>query len=170
MDFITLTARGGKGRTRAASLEAFATGFPLLTRRAKYYMGYFEYLAIPEQHKNGIVHYHLIATNTLAQRFWKDNAYEVGLGFMSHVKRIKQAGYAAKYVSKYVGKEFTTAKWPKNYRRVRASRNWPKASLPEIETGWTYEVYRDLGTLNWYMAMLRDAGYTITEKPSLKPR
>lgn len=161
MSFITVTARGGKGRTRERSIEAFREAWPKLRKRVKYHGGEFEYILVPEQHKNGVVHFHLLATNTLSQRNWKDYAYQAGLGYMAKVKAVGDAGRGAYYVSKYLGKEFAGVVWPKGYRRARASKGWPRLTQDMPPGEWAYNPYRDKGKLYWEIAMLQDYGYTV---------
>lgn len=164
MSFITLTTRGGKGRTRESSLEAIAKGFPIVRRKAKYHMGEFEYFMIPEQHKNGIVHAHLIATNTLKKRFWKDASYHAGLGYIADVQDMDNAGMVPWYVSKYMGKEVHKLVWPKGFRRVRVSRGWPKLPEREQDESMEYSVFQNWLAAEWELMMLEDYGYTIDIK------
>lgn len=161
LSFVTLTSRGGKGRTRDRSIDSFRLAFPKLARRVKYQQGDFEYIAIPEQHKNGIVHLHMIATGALSLRWWKDNAFYCGLGYIAHVRDVEHGGAAARYVSKYVGKDFIGVQWPKGYRRVRASQNWPRLEQIGLPEQWDYEVFRDWGALNWEAHYLEDLGYLV---------
>lgn len=126
VSFITLTSRGGKGRTRDKSLEAFRRGFPSFRKRVLYANNLFEYIAVPEQHQNGVVHMHLIATYHGTKRLIKDAAYKSGLGYMADVRYVDSGVYAAWYISKYIGKDFIGLKWPAKFRRVRCSNGWPK--------------------------------------------
>lgn len=145
---ITLTSRGGRGRTRERAQAAFEAGFPKLRKRVKYYQDTWSYLAVPEQHKNGIMHMHILANNELPRRWWKDTAYSCGLGFMADVSIVTQASDAAWEVSKYIGKQLKVTYWPPGFRRVRTSRDWPKAQLP-IDTSWTWQTFFD-----WQQAYL----------------
>jgi hypothetical protein len=162
MAFITLTSRGGAGRSVDTALQTFAVGWPRLRKKALYANGQFEYVLIPEQHKNGILHCHLIATNQLTQRWWKDNAFKSGMGYMSKVLALSDSGLVPQYVAKYLGKDFVRVQWPKGFRRVRTSKNWPK--LPEVSfpLPYEYEVFRDTGAVWWEIHLLRDLGYDVT--------
>lgn len=163
LGFITVTARGGKGRTQERSISQFAVAWPKLARRAKYHnCGMFEYLLVPELHKNGVVHYHLVGTNRLSQRWWKDNAFEVGLGYMAKAKPLQDVGWVVWYVSKYLGKDLGLTAWPQGLRRIRTSRGWPKAPELEDPRAWEYEVFREKGNLMWEVHLLEDFGWTVT--------
>lgn len=166
VDFVTLTARGGLGRTRERTFQAFKDAWPKLSRRAKYHNPYHAYIAIPEQHKDGTLHLHMLITNEQKQKWWKDNAYKSGLGWRSWVDPVEHGAHASFYVSKYLGKDFISLKWPPKFRRARASQNWPKLPAIERPPDWLYEVFRDWGAVNWEAAYLRDAGYDVDWKDS----
>lgn len=161
--FITVTARGGRGRTQARSIAQFAVGWPKLARRAKYHNGgEFEYLLIPELHKNGVVHYHLVGTDHLSKRWWKDNAFACGLGYMADRQSVSDVAGVVFYVAKYITKTFGLGgEWPDGLRRVRTSRNWPRHTI-EKPPDWEYQVFQDRGALYWEIHLLEDYGYTVT--------
>lgn len=167
--FITVTARGGRGRSRERAIGDFAVGWPRLARRAKYHNGgEFEYFLIPELHQNGIVHYHLIATDQQSKRWWKDNAFKSGLGYMADRKELTDVAAVVFYAAKYIGKDLGISKWPDGLRRVRTSRGWPRP--PEIERppDWEYEIFRDKGAVFWEVHLLEDYGYTVTVSDEVK--
>jgi len=58
---------------------------------------------------------------------------ECGLGWQYDLSRLESVEGASRYVAKYLFKAtiFST-KWPKGWRRVRYSQNWPK--LPEVKS------------------------------------
>lgn len=126
LSFITLTSPGGKGRTRENSLDCFRKNFPGFRKRAIYAFHLFEYLAVPEQHKNGVIHMHLIATYWSTQKWIKDAAKKSGFGYIAHVRYVDSGPAAAAYLSKYIGKDFINLTWPPKFRRVRTSANWPR--------------------------------------------
>jgi len=159
--FITLTSRGGKGRTRDAALMAFKVGWPRLSRRVKYAQGRLSYLLVPEQHKNGIIHAHVLANNALSKRWWKDNAYQSGLGYMVDVGSVLDPASGALYVVKYIGKQLELKDWPKGFRRVRASQDWPRLKLSEGSPLMDYEVYSRFGDAMWNVHLLTDAGVVV---------
>jgi len=157
---ISLTSRGGKGRTRARALESFLVGFPKLRKKAVYRMGTFSYIAIPEQHKNGIMHLHVLCNNLETPHWWHDAAYKSGLGYQADVRQVDEPGKGAFYVAKYIDKHLAFGLWPKGFRRVRTSQDWPRVDLePESDADW--EVFQDWGKAMWRVHMLRDYGITV---------
>lgn len=159
--FVTLTTRGGAGRTRKQSLAALARCWPKLHERARYWSDEIEYILIPEQHKNGVVHAHLLCTNILTQRWWKDNAYYAGLGYQSSVQEVEEPAYAPAYIAKYLGKDIHRIEWPRGFRRVRTSRHWPIVADFKAPDQFEYSVFRDLGAAQWELHLLGDLGYEV---------
>lgn len=163
LGFVTVTARGGKGRTQERSISQFAIAWPKLARRAKYHgCQPFDYLLVPELHQNGVVHYHLIGTTELPTRWWKDNSAQVGLGYMAKHKELQDVGWVVFYVSKYLGKDLGNKEWPDNLRRIRTSQNWPRPPEFKDERAWEYEVYRERHNILWELDVLRGSGWTVT--------
>ena len=100
------------------------------------------YALVPEQHKDGRVHSHMVASGEISQRWCKDNGAESGLGYMAKVRQVDAPGLAAWYCAKYLAKTLDCEKWPKGTRRVRTSQHWPE--LPK--TGGAASE-----TLEWYV-------------------
>lgn len=114
-----------------------------------------KYVLMPEQHQDGRVHWHMIASNNISTRWLKDNAPYCGLGFEQHAKRISNSSKAIYYVSKYLGKSILIAKWPKYLRRIATSQKWPilppESDFTQLELDWVYlTTYPSEGL--WYLA------------------
>ena len=129
LDFVTVTSH--EKLDPAASLAVLPKAWNKLNRRMSREAASHEYLAIPEQHKDGRWHLHAIVTAKLPKKWWKDNARQCGLGYQSDVQEVRTLGGVAYYVSKYVSKTLENPNLPKNFRRVRASHGWPE--LPAME-------------------------------------
>lgn len=77
---------------------------------------------------------HFPAKHDTLQSFKLERACQsAGLGYQYDLSRLSSVEAGSRYAAKYLFKEtiFNT-KWPKGWRRVRYSNNWPK--LPEIES------------------------------------
>lgn len=168
LQFVTITTRGGAGRTRDKAFYALRAGWPKLRKRAQYLVEDFGYIMIPEQHKNGIVHAHLIAIGSLSKRWWKDNAYEVGLGYMADAQAMADPVEASAYVSKYLGKQLSGMSWPQGFRRIRTTANWPRLAEQVPPEQYNYEVFKSKGALWYNIYFLRDCGYTVTVSEGIK--
>ncbi len=70
--------------------------------------------------------------DTLQSETVERACWECGLGWQYDISDLGSVEGASRYVAKYLFKEsiFDTV-WPKKWRRVRYSRNWPK--LPEVK-------------------------------------
>lgn len=70
--------------------------------------------------------------NTLQSEYIERACVECGLGFQYDFSRVESVEAGSRYVSKYLFKEtIFSDKWPKGWRRVRYSQNWPK--LPDVK-------------------------------------
>lgn len=136
INFLTLTSH--EKLTPQGTLKIWPKAWARLRERARYETGGFDYLLVPERHKNQRLHVHAIETAGLGKRWWKDNARAVGLGFMADETVANTAGGAAYYTVKYLTKSLETQQWPKGFRRVRTSRTWPKLEQNQTPEGWTF--------------------------------
>jgi hypothetical protein len=162
--FITVTSR--PYATPNQSLHYFAQNWPKLVRRANYHTNKVEgqkwsYYLIPEQHKTGVLHAHLIASTNLKTRWWKDNAYACGFGYMAESEPISEPALAIGYINKYLSKSIQYTRWPKGFRRVRTSRNWPKEPS-QIMPGWEWSTHSDESAWFEYY-LLKDYGYDVRD-------
>jgi len=69
--------------------------------------------------------------NTLQSERLERACFECGLGWQYDISRLESVEGASRYVAKYLFKAsiFNTV-WPKGWKRVRYSQNWPK--LPDV--------------------------------------
>ena len=163
--FITLTSR--TYATPTTSLYYFKQNWPKLQRRAKYNTekngaGLWTYIIIPEQHKTGVLHCHLIATTDLTSRWWHDNGYACGFGFQNKSIPVENPVGCAGYVTKYLAKSIAYNQWPPKFRRIRASQKWPVVAKPKPE-GWEYKAHTDESAWFEYF-LLKDYGYKVTDQ------
>lgn len=141
LEFVTVTSH--EALDPAGSLAVLPKAWNKLNRRLKRETGRsVPYFAVPEQHEDGRWHLHAIVGADLLKRWWKDNARECGMGYMSDAGEIRRARSVARYVAKYQAKLLTqSANLPSHFRRVRASHNYPVLpALPQPE-GWDFEAY-----------------------------
>lgn len=113
--------------------------------------GDFSYVAFVEGQpkRGGMPHFHIISM-TKSPRRLKDIAVQAGFGFQAKESRVdgpEASSYVAKYATK-AGDHF-----PRNLRRVRASRGWAK--LPPYE-GDPLLVKARTETLSTYLMRVHD--------------
>lgn len=83
--------------------------------------------------------------NTLQSEYLERACFECGLGWQYDLSRVESVEAGSRYVSKYLFKEtIFSDKWPKGWRRVRYSQNWPK--LPEVKG----DAFILLSQFDWY--------------------
>jgi hypothetical protein len=170
LQFVTLTSR--PYATPTQSLWFFKQNWPKLNRRAKYhtekwkdYAGkVWSYFLVPERHKSGVLHAHIIcATHIAHKKFWKDWAHETGFGYIVDVQQLADAGGASAYVSKYLHKGMGAEQWPPGFMRVRHSRNWP--IVPDAPlAGWEWETYANEDTVWLEKNALLNMGWEVLDK------
>ncbi len=116
------------------TLKVWPPAWAKLRSRVGYEVGKWRFVLVPEQHQDGRLHVHIIASTDLGTRWWKDNARECGLGYIAEEAEFKQAdghpARAAAYVSKYLGKQQGVAVWPRYFHHIRTSQHFPE--LPPL--------------------------------------
>lgn len=159
ISFLTLTSH--EKLSPSESLAIWPKAWSKLRQRAYRRASSFQYLLVPEQHKDGRLHVHAIETAGLGSRWWKDNGRSCGLGYMAEEEIARTSGGAAGYVVKYLSKSLAYTEWPKGFRRVRVSRQWPKLpSLPKVD-GWYFEPLPKQEQLDRAIDDLQSAGYCV---------
>lgn len=121
--FCTITSHE-KIATTAGTIYVFKQAWPKLYKRALREYGGLTYFGIPEQTEKGKLHLHFFTPTPIKQKWLKDNARACGLGFMAKIKPVDDPKSGAYYVTKYLHKSLTATVWPKNFRRIRKSKNW----------------------------------------------
>lgn len=155
--FVTLTTNR-KIRTFEKSLVAWRHGWDKLYKRMKRVaVGDMHYVLLPElAPETGRLHAHMIINQSFGAvyshtvkhadkpdedkykcRWIKDEPAACGLGYMNDIRPVHNAGLAAWYVSKYVGKTLALQDWPEHFRRVRPNIHWPEQPADEERaTNW----------------------------------
>lgn len=159
INFLTLTSH--EKLSPAASLAVWPKAWQKLRQRAYRAADHFDYLLVPEQHKDGRLHVHAVETAGLGERWWKNNGRECGLGFMAEEEEAHTPAGAAFYVVKYLTKSIAYQDWPRGFRRVRVSRGWPKLpDMPEVP-GWDWLVLKQNQSLDATIEEYQAAGFDV---------
>ena len=106
---------------------------------------------------------HVVASTHLeGEYWWKENAFACGFGYIVDVEPMIDPLGAALYVAKYLHKDAGGQKWPKHFRRVRHSQNWPIAHEKPLE-GWEWEAFS--ADMCWQEKhALIDMGWNVQDK------
>ena len=169
IQFVTLTSRPYAGPS--TGLYFLKENWPKLNRRIKYHtekgeenLANWNYLIVPERHKTGVVHCHILAaTDIHREKDWKFHAHKSGFGWKVDVDPVISAKDAAGYVSKYLHKGVGKEVWPDNFRRVRCSRGWPNAHQRE-DGAWRWLQYLNQNIIWQEKNALLDMGWTVLDK------
>jgi len=140
--FMTLTAHATR-RGVEKSVKNLRDGWRLMYNRFLRAYGKFHYVKIFEPHKDGTLHLHLLTDLSLPYktkrikskktgkmqdeydcRVLKDISAQVGIGYQCNYQPLENAGLAAWYVAKYLGKSIATTDFPKGLRRIQCSHRW----------------------------------------------
>jgi hypothetical protein len=169
-DFVTLTMHEDlktNKSTRAVFEDAWRKLYAALKRAQKD----FSYVLVPELHKDGRMHVHMITSfhppdeyfvhhhrqrnkqvrrmraAGVMDRFWKDVPRAYGFGYANDQEPIEgDVAKVAGYIGKYLSKQRKVNQWPKGFKHVRASHDVPQ--LPEVST--------PLDQFDWQMCMNQD--------------
>lgn len=170
IQFVTLTSR--PYATPVTGLYFLKQNWPKLNRTMRYHTNKWtkhlglewSYFMVPEKHKTGVVHCHLLAaTHYTTEKSWKEFAFNAGFGWKVDAQGIVTPKKAANYVAKYLHKGQGSEDWPKGFRRVRKSQNWP-VSEPQAMTGWEWATYKSDYTVWLEKHALIDMGYKVIDK------
>lgn len=157
--FLTLTSNA-KVRSDEGSRYIWRDAWPRLRKRAGREIGRaFDYQCVPERHEDGAWHWHLVTMPPLSERWWKDNAPEVGLGYMVDESIINSVVGVSWYIAKYLTKSLGTD-WPVGWRRLRTSRTWPREKRTN-PPGWSFEPVSPKTPLADFAAHERTNGYQV---------
>jgi hypothetical protein len=129
LDFVTITSHE-KIKTFEATEKVWRNAWAKLYNALKRQKPALEYMIIPEKHEDGRMHVHALWNAGVSKRWLKDNARKRGLGYQAEIKHVSSSGSAAKYVTKYVGKNLGVDV-PNHFRRVRVSQNWAEIPKPD---------------------------------------
>jgi hypothetical protein len=142
LDFVTITGHE-KLPDFASTERVWRHAWSALYAAIKRQKRDFQYMIVPEKHKNGRMHVHALWNAGVSERWLKTNARKRGLGYQCKVKHVDGSGSAQKYVIKYVGKDLGSDV-PAHFRRVRVSAGW--ADIPEPSTPLAALRWEHVGT------------------------
>jgi len=148
-------------KTATQGYQAIPRMWYILSKIRQREYGQWSYIAFVEgQPLRGFMpHFHVITFNHIPKgdskrtdplKWIKDMAVRVGFGFQA-TDEIVTGKRASAYVVKYASKG--TPDIPKNFRRVRASRNWPR---PSDEKTDPYIVRAAAETIDAYLVRVAD--------------
>lgn len=143
--FWTLTCRGRDLDLTTADDRYYEWTNRLLSAvraRAKREHARFEYVQVTERQQRGAAHSHLIATyappdakpadaHNLVSEWLVKRCVSAGLGPQCRLSEVQSPLAVAAYISGYLQKQLQADVWPKHWKRIRYSRQWPV--MPERE-------------------------------------
>lgn len=139
--FITLTSHP-KLRTRDSCLWVGPKAWKKLSSRMRYAYKNIHYVKIPELHKNGRVHWHLLASGGVTTAWLKKNAPKCGYGYIVESDPVRDGYNSVLYISKELSKQLGVKIWPKGLRRIATTHQWPELpselEISELELDWNY--------------------------------
>lgn len=170
--FITVTTRGASLSVAEAEQDYLLWTNRLLTRfRAKTARagGYWCYVQVTERQKRKHPHSHILTTfdpvdavegvkenwitgrdgmkeveyvDALRSDYVQQSVCEAGLGDQYDISRVRSEKAVSRYVGKYLFKSSLLTVWPKGWKRVRYSQNWPDKRI-EATDGFVLLSWRD---------------------------
>jgi hypothetical protein len=164
--FWTLTCRGrelSKAEAEAGYLKWTDKLLTAARNRANRSDGYWCYTQVTERQKRGHPHSHMITTyapgdaipipkggvlptgriarhDCLWSEWFRGANTRAGLGIECEISPVRSAAAVSRYVAKYLFKQTALDTWPKGWKRIRYSQNWPK--LPDRENPSAFPVIK----------------------------
>ncbi len=171
LNFITITTRGASLSLAEAEQNYLLWTNRLLSNlRAKTARcgGYWSYVQVTERQKRKHPHSHILCTfepddavegvkenwhtvngkleveyiDALRSDALQSAVCSAGLGEQYDFSHVRSEKAVARYVGKYLFKSSLLTHWPKGWKRVRYSQNWPKEKI-ETTDGFVLLSYRD---------------------------
>jgi len=139
VDFVTLTSHE-KLPNFAATERVWRAAWPSIYNAIRRRNADFQYMLIPEKHKNGRMHVHALWTAGQGARSLINIVRPRGLGYKLEVSHLNDALTAIQYVVKYLSKDLG-ADVPEKFHRVRVSQGWPDVPKPNSSQStlkWEY--------------------------------
>lgn len=139
VDFVTITSHE-KLPSFEATERVWRSAWPKLYNALKRQTPDLQYFIVPEKHKDGRMHVHIIWNAGVTKRWLKDNARKRGLGYQVDVQRITEWVHAVRYVTKYLSKTLGIDAHA-HFRRVRVSQSWseiPAPNTPQSALVWEF--------------------------------
>lgn len=173
--FWTITCRG-----RDLDYDTADDNYLLWTNRllaacryaAKQKDGRFTYAQVTERQQRGAAHSHFISTFCpkdgvpstddkgrpciLSDWFVKRNV-SAGLGPRCLISEVRSAAGAASYIAGYLQKHLSADVWPKHWKRVRYSQDWPDLAY---KNEWASSL---MGPRDWDVARKQGVSYSISD-------
>lgn len=187
-DFVTLTLHE-KLKTQRSTKAVFDDAWKKLYQRLKIAQRDFSYVIVPELHKDGRMHVHIVtnmhAPETycihrkrkankqvkrmrhpdLMDKFWKDVPRVCGFGYANDQEHIEgDVLKVAGYIAKYLAKQRKVNQWPSNFKHVRASHDVP--DIPEQPSnldGFNWQVLTSETQLIEKISACRANGYRLLD-------
>lgn len=161
--FLTITSHEsmrGYDATRKNLTEGLRKLFERLRRKNKTK----HYVLIHEYHKDGVsLHVHMLYNAIVDERWLKDNCRACGMGYQVKAIKLKEPKSAGKYVTKYLSKSIAQGNlFPKRFKRVRYSVNFPKFEFEEKESDYIWSsIDKNHEELKRFILWNRRNGYQV---------
>lgn len=148
--FCTVTSHP-KNKNRDQCLWVEPKAWKKLWSRIHYHHGKVRYVYIPELHKNGRVHWHMLMSGGIPVSWWKQHAPRSGFGYMFDSQPVRDGHNSVLYVTKELSKSLAISQWPRKLRRIRTNQKWPLLDTgdeyEDLELYWGYFAQTDLESL-----------------------
>lgn len=160
LSFVTLTSHEVV-RSVTAGVAVWRKSWPKLSARWRRRAPGAQYFYVGEQKKAMNFHVHMVTSADIQTRWYKDNARACGMGYEAKAVPVTSGIECGGYCTKYLVKAIAVEGWPKYWRRINTSRNWPKPEEPETPYDWT-NLGDDVLRVKFSMAVYARLGWTIS--------
>lgn len=105
-----------------------------------------------------------IDSSELFSMWFVIKCWQAGLGVQCHISRVRSVKAIAMYLAKYMFKAALQTKWPKGWKRIRYSQNWPK-----LDNESNPNAFPVLTREDWFKVS-RITGLLVTDDPAVYER
>lgn len=160
--FVTITSHEAL-TSQETTRRVFSDAWPKLRKRVVRKTQELAFICVPEAHKNGRLHVHMLWNKAVDRAWLKDNARACGLGYMVDIRPVSSVKGVSRYASKYLTKQAGLVHWPKHFRRIRHSQDWPMPDQQAPLNDWHFQVVKHGHLARAHMHSLAALGYHVID-------
>jgi hypothetical protein len=100
------------------------------------------------------LHIHILYDGRITNKWLKENSVACGMGRQTKAVRLREPKASGFYVSKYISKSLSETLFPKRFKRVRYSNDFPEFEFESKESEYTWNAVHklksEIDAIEWF--------------------